>query len=124
MKNSVETFGVFLLGTAVGAALGILFAPDAGEETRNALAETATNSWDTIKEKVKVGEDELTQYKDQAVDYKNQVVDQAKTKMSEYKEKATDLKDKAVDYKDQAVDDAKSKVKEKSNDLNNDIQQA
>lgn len=124
MKNSVETLGVFLLGTAVGAALGILFAPDAGEETRNALAETATNSWDTIKEKVKTGEDEFNQYKDEAIDYKNQVADQAKAKVSEYKDKAADLKDKAVDYKDQTVDDAKSKVKEKSNDINNDIQQA
>ncbi len=117
MKNSVETFGVFLLGTAVGAALGILFAPDAGEETRNSLVETATTSWDTIKEKVKAGEDELNQYKDQAVDYKDKVVGQAK-------EKVDQLKDEATDYKNQAVDQAKSKVKEKADDLNDDIQKA
>lgn len=93
--KSTESLGLFLLGTAVGAALGILFAPDAGEETRNALVETATNSWDSIKEKVKTGEEELNQYKDQA-----------------------------TDYKDELVDSVKSKVKEKSAEVNDNIQQA
>lgn len=117
MKNSVEGLGVFLLGTAVGAALGILFAPDAGEETRSTLVETATNGWDTIKEKVKSGEEQLNNYKDQASAYKDEVVDQVKSKV---KEKADDLEG----YKDEVVDQAKSKVKEKSDDLNNNIQQA
>ncbi|MVN22792.1 YtxH domain-containing protein [Mucilaginibacter arboris] len=117
MKSSVETLGVFLLGTAVGAALGILFAPEAGEETRNTLVETATNSWDSIKEKIKTGEDELNQYKDQAVEYKDQVVDQAKSKVKEYKDQATG-------YKDQVVDQAKSKVKDEAAGLNDKIQQA
>ncbi len=124
MKSSVETLGVFLLGTAVGAALGILFAPDAGEETRNSLVETATTSWDTIKEKVKAGEEELNNYKDQASAYKDEVVDQVKSKV---KEKADDLKgykDQAEAYKDEAVDQAKSKVKEKSAEINDNIQQA
>jgi len=95
MKNSVEGLGIFLLGTAVGAALGILFAPEAGEETRNALVETTKSSWDTIKEKVKTGEEELNKYKDEA-----------------------------TKYTDEVVDNAKSKVKEKSADINNDVQQA
>lgn len=116
MKSS-ESLGLFLLGTAVGAALGILFAPDAGEETRNSLVETATTGWDTIKEKVKAGEEELNKYKDQATQYKDQVVDQAKSKVKEYKDQATE-------YKDQVVDEAKSKVKEKANDLNDQVQQS
>ncbi|WP_299291755.1 YtxH domain-containing protein [uncultured Mucilaginibacter sp.] len=117
MKNSVEGLGVFLLGTAVGAALGILFAPDAGEETRSTLVETATTGWDTIKEKVKSGEEQLNNYKNQASTYTTEVVDQVKSKA---KETADDLKG----YKDEVVDQAKSKVKEKSDELNNNIQQA
>ncbi len=117
MKNSVEGLGVFLLGTAVGAALGILFAPDAGEETRNTLVETATTGWDTIKEKVKSGEEQLNNYKNQASTYTTEVVDQVKSKA---KETADGLKEK----KDEVIDQAKSKVKEKSDELNNNIQQA
>lgn len=124
MKNSVEGLGVFLLGTAVGAALGILFAPDAGEETRSTLVETAANSWDTIKEKVKSGEEQLNNYKEHASAYKDEVVDQVKSKVKEKADDLKDYKEQATAYKDEAVDEAKSKVKEKSNELNNNIQQA
>jgi len=91
MKNSSGGFGLFLLGTAVGAALGILLAPDAGEETRTALADKAKDAWDQVKDKVSEGEDKLNQYKEEAKSYKDQLVSEAKSKV---KEKADDLNDK------------------------------
>jgi gas vesicle protein len=42
-------FGGFFLGTAVGAILGILFAPDAGTETRAWLKEAAGRSRSAVK---------------------------------------------------------------------------
>ena len=41
-----ETIGVFAVGIAVGTALGVLFAPRAGEETRDHIADTARSGVD------------------------------------------------------------------------------
>jgi gas vesicle protein len=38
MSKSGKTFVAFLAGVATGAALGILYAPDKGENTRNLLS--------------------------------------------------------------------------------------
>lgn len=58
--NSAESILAFLLGAAVGATLGILFAPAAGRETRKKLLELAQDLQDKAedvaiqaKEKVK-----------------------------------------------------------------------
>lgn len=50
-NNSVKLVGVLVLGAAVGAALGILFAPDKGSETRKKIANKSTDLTDAIKEK-------------------------------------------------------------------------
>ncbi len=42
----------FIAGTAVGAALGILFAPDKGTETRRLIVEKGNDLKDTVKDKV------------------------------------------------------------------------
>jgi gas vesicle protein len=41
-----ETIGVFAVGIAVGTALGVLFAPRSGEETRDSIADTARSGVD------------------------------------------------------------------------------
>jgi len=42
--------GNFLLGMGIGVGVGMLFAPAAGEETRNAIAEQASNIRDRVSE--------------------------------------------------------------------------
>ena len=39
MKNSIGLLAAFLGGAIVGGALGVLFAPESGEETRKKIAD-------------------------------------------------------------------------------------
>jgi gas vesicle protein len=45
-------FGSFLLGIAVGAVVGFLFAPEAGDDTRRKLSKRLRNLRDVAEEKV------------------------------------------------------------------------
>jgi gas vesicle protein len=54
MENSNNTgkmIGAFLVGAAVGGALGILFAPDKGSETRKKIAGKTDDLTESLKEK-------------------------------------------------------------------------
>jgi gas vesicle protein len=54
MENSNSTgkmIGALLLGAAIGGALGILFAPDKGSETRKKIAGKTNDLTDSLKEK-------------------------------------------------------------------------
>ncbi len=56
MENSNNTgklIGAALLGAIVGSALGILFAPDKGSETRRKISEKGSDLTDALKDKFK-----------------------------------------------------------------------
>ncbi len=55
MEDSSSTgkvVGALLIGAAIGATLGILFAPDKGSETRRKISAKGTDLNDNFKEKI------------------------------------------------------------------------
>lgn len=57
-------FGYFLLGLGIGVAAGILWAPRAGEETRQLLADKAGEGADYLKSRAQEGSDYVRQRTD------------------------------------------------------------
>ena len=88
MKKSGNVIGALLLGATVGAALGILLAPDKGSETRKKIIGGAKDFTADIKKKAKEASEKLKNKADEAADY-------AESKADEYKTKA---KNKADQY--------------------------
>ena len=68
MKDNTKVVVALLAGLAAGAALGILFAPNKGDETRDKLAESLKNLGDSIKETAAAEIDNLVGFKDKIVD--------------------------------------------------------
>jgi gas vesicle protein len=68
MNDNTKVVVALLAGLAAGAALGILFAPEKGTETRDKLSESLSNLGDTIKETAAAEIDKLVGLKDKVVD--------------------------------------------------------
>jgi gas vesicle protein len=63
MKESTgKMFMGFLIGAAVGAAAGILFAPDKGTATRKKIAKKAKEAGDTVKDTVSEQFEDLKEF--------------------------------------------------------------
>ncbi len=50
-NDNVKLIGAMLLGVAIGGALGILFAPDKGSETRKNISKKGNDLSSSIKDK-------------------------------------------------------------------------
>ena len=68
MNDNTKVVVALLAGLAAGAALGILFAPERGTETRDKLSDSLKNLGDTIKETASNELDRLLNLKDTVVD--------------------------------------------------------
>lgn len=83
MKDNTKIFAALLVGLAAGAALGVLFAPDKGDETRDKLSESLKELTDSIKETAAKEIDSL-------MDLKDKVVENIKSKLNGIEEEYQD----------------------------------
>jgi gas vesicle protein len=73
MNDNSKLIVALLAGVAAGAALGILFAPDKGTDTRDRLTDALRNLGDTIRDRAAEEIEGLS-------DLKERVVENVKTK--------------------------------------------
>lgn len=71
-------FGWFLVGLGVGAAVGVLYAPKAGFETRDDLCHGVRDGGEYLKQKSRVAADQVGNLVEVGRDQVNDYVDKAK----------------------------------------------
>ena len=79
MNDNSKVVVALLAGLAAGAALGILFSPEKGSETRDNLNDALKNLGDSIKDRAAEEIDNLSALKDK-------IVDNVKTTLNKNKE--------------------------------------
>jgi gas vesicle protein len=100
-------FGYFLLGLGIGVAAGILWAPRAGEETRQLIAEKANEGADYLKQRTQEGRDYLKQRAEGLKQTAADLYEQGRSTISRQKETLS----QAVEAGKQAYREAVSDLK-------------
>lgn len=68
MNDNSKVLAALLAGLAAGAAIGILFAPEKGTETRDKLNDSLKNLGDSIKDRAADEIGNLSEFKDKVVE--------------------------------------------------------
>lgn len=126
-REKKSGFGKFLAGAAVGAGLGILFAPKKGSETRadlkaklDELVKQVKNiDIEAVKEEF---EAKLENLKEELSDLdKEKVLEIAKKKAKQLKDKAQELVDLAIDKGTPILRDMAEEVRLKTVDVTKEV---
>ncbi|WP_316811597.1 YtxH domain-containing protein [Pedobacter heparinus] len=104
-----------LTGLAVGAVLGVLFAPDSGKKTRERISDKALDLTDNVKDGYQSVKDRLHAGKDDLLGLKDRMVDNVKNK-------ANAVSEEFKEFRTAEADKAKAGIKRSADDLNDDIQ--
>lgn len=116
MSKDNKGIGKFVMGAALGAGLGILFAPKKGSETRELLKKKMTELTNHIKN-IDV-EEVKEEFEKKVNEIRMELVDLDKEKVLEIaKEKCNDLKIKTQELVELAKDKGTPVLKETAKDL-------
>jgi gas vesicle protein len=74
-----SSFLWFLAGLGIGAAVGILYAPKAGDELRQQLRDVAEDGRDAVKERAKQAREQAGSWAEKGRDYLNQQKEQVRS---------------------------------------------
>jgi len=69
----------FLAGLGIGAAVGILYAPKAGDELRQQLREVAEEGRENVKQRARQAREQAGSWAEKGRDYLNQQKDQIRS---------------------------------------------
>lgn len=108
-------FGWFLVGLGIGAAIGVLYAPQAGTDTRGDLAESARERAVYLKQKSRDAAAQVNTYVDQGkeqlgdyVEKGKQAVAQGRTQVEDYVDRGRKVVAKHANKVTAAVDAGKN----------------
>jgi gas vesicle protein len=94
-NRTTDTSGAIvalLTGLAVGAVLGVLFAPSSGKKTREQISDKALGLTDNMKDGLVALREQLSAQKDNIVGLKDRLVDKVKGKASAVTQEFKDFK--------------------------------
>ena len=125
--STAKAIGVAVIGAVVGAAIGVLLAPNKGSETRNKLAAGAKDAVDEATQKIK---DKAASLRAKADKLEGTIEGKMHAGAEVAKDKVSDLADTAKDKATGLADAAKHKAsdwadaaKDKAQTLTNGIKQ-
>ncbi|UKT62589.1 YtxH domain-containing protein [Pedobacter mucosus] len=87
MKDSSKIVIALFAGVAAGAALGILFAPEPGEDTRDNLSRSIKKITDKVKD---FADNELSKFNEAKENVTEQVKEKFESKKEEFEGKISD----------------------------------
>jgi gas vesicle protein len=90
MNDSTKVLAALLAGLAAGAALGILFAPEKGIDTRDKINDAFRNLSDSIKDRAAEEIDNLSSLKEKVVDNLKSRLSQTDSPVSQASSPVTD----------------------------------
>ncbi len=102
-SNDKGGFGWFLMGLGVGTALGVLYAPKSGSETRDELTTTAREKSEFVRQRSR-----------QAADQVSDMVDRGRDQLNEYVDRSKEAVDRGRAQWDQYVDRGRQVVHEQA----------
>lgn len=104
-KNTQVLLGI-VTAAAAGAAIGLLFAPEKGTDTRKKVKGQANDLADELLKALQQGKDKYAELKDEAASKFSEWRGKAEDKADEFKREAKNLKEDAKDNAKDAVDKA------------------
>ena len=114
MSDKGGGFGWFLVGLGIGAAVGVLYAPKAGYETREDLASSAREGTEYMREQSRRAAEKVGDFADRGRDQLNEYVDRSKdavdrgrSQWNQYVDRGRHAVNDQVDRVNTAVDEGK-----------------
>ena len=95
-----DSLFAFVAGAAAGLTLGLLFAPEKGEDTRRKLKETVGDAVDSARARARLARMELDDLKAELKDQAEDLKDDVRMKIFERLEKLESALQKDIEYAD------------------------